>query len=135
MGQTIKAKHQHCLSELNEAVNEFLAFSENLTLLSSAHVRTQQIAQAVEGLQQILRQNLVANKLVKAVAESDAAALLDEIVDADTISELEAEVLAAAGGIENSEMMQFLTEIMDKAERKYNRLLEKAHTYNALLKG
>ncbi|MDP3875535.1 MAG: hypothetical protein Q8Q50_00995 [Methylobacter sp.] len=135
MRQTIKAKHQRCLSELNEAVNAFLAFSENLTLLTSAHVRTQQIAQAVEGLQQILRQNLVANKLVKAVAESDAAALLDEIVDADTISELEAEVLAAAGGIENSEMMQFLTEIMDKAERKYNCLLEKAHAYNALLKG
>lgn len=135
MRQTIKAKHQLHLSELKTAVYEFLAFTENLTLLKSAHAKAQQIAQAVDGLQQLLQQGLVANKLVKAVGTSEAAALLDEIVDADAISELEADVLAAADGIENAEVTQFLTEIMDKAERKYNRLLAKAHAYNALLKG
>ncbi|MDO9142135.1 MAG: hypothetical protein Q7U38_17580 [Methylobacter sp.] len=135
MRQTIKAKHQRCLHELKDAVNEFLLLTEDLALLKSAHETVQEIAQAVAAVQQLLRQNLVANKLVKAVSESEAAALLDEIVDTDVISELEEDWLAAADGIENSEVTQFLAEMMDKVERKYNLLLEKAHTYNALLKG
>lgn len=44
-------------------------------------------------------------------------------------------MLSAAEGIEDAEVTQFLTQVMDKVERKYNRLLEKAHAYNALLKG
>jgi len=88
------------------------------------------MAQAID----VLQQGLVANKLAKAVNTSEAATLLDEIVDADVVSELEAYVLSAAEGIENAEVTQFLAEVMDKVERKYNLLLEKAHAYNALLK-
>jgi len=42
-------------------------------------------------------------------------------------------VLSATASIENVQITEFLTEIMDKVEHKYNRLLEKAHAYNALL--
>jgi len=135
MRQTIKAKHELRLYELKKAVNDFLEFTENLTLLKAVNERVQDMAQAVDGLQQLLQQGLVANKLAKAVNASEAAVLLDEIVDADAVSELEAYMLSAAEGIENVEVSQFLTEIMDKVERKYNRLLEKAHAYNALIKG
>lgn len=134
MRQTIKAKHELRLYELKKAVNEFIEFTDHLTLLQGVNEKAQEMVQAVEALQQLLQQGLVANKLVKAVNVSDAAALLDEIVDADAVSELEAYVLSAAEGVENPEVMQFLAEIMDKVERKYNLLLEKAHAYNALLK-
>lgn len=123
------------MHELNEAAHEFLALTEDLTLLKSAHETAREIAQAVDGVQQIVRQSLTASKLVKAISESEAAALLDELVDSDPISELEDNMLAAADGIENVEVTQFLAETMDKVERKYNLLLEKVHTYNALLKG
>jgi hypothetical protein len=135
MRQTIKAKHELRLYELKKAVNDFLEFSENLTLLKAVNEKAQEMAQAVDALQQLLQQGLVANKLVKTINTSEAAALLDEIVDADAVSELEAYMLSAAEGIEDDEVTQFLTEIMDKVERKYNLLLEKAHAYNALLKG
>lgn len=135
MRQTIKAKHELRLYELKKAVNDFLEFTENLTLLQAVNEKAQEMAQAVDMLQQLLQQGLVANKLVKAVNTSEAAALLDDIVDADAVSELESYMLSAAEGIVDVEVTQFLTEVMDKVERKYNLLLEKAHAYNALLKG
>lgn len=135
MGQAIKAKHELRLYELKKAVNDFLEFTENLTLLKAVNEKAQEMAQAVDGLQQLLQQGLVANKPAKVGNSSEAAALLDEIVDADAVSELEAYILSAAEGIENAEVTQFLTEVMDKVELKYNRLLEKAHAYNALIKG
>lgn len=134
MRQTIKAKHELRLYELKKAVNEFLEFTENLTLLQGVHEKAQEMAQAVDELQQVLQQGLVAAKLVKALSATEAARLLDEIVDADAVSELESYMLSAAEGIEDAEVTQFLTEVMDKVELKYNRLLEKAHAYNALLK-
>ena len=135
MRQTIKAKHELRLYELKKAVNDFLEFSENLTLLQAVNEKAQEMAQAIDVLQQLLQQGLTANKLVKALNATEAATLLDEIVDADVVSELEAYMLSAAEGIENVEVTQFLTEVMDKVERKYNLLLEKAHAYTALLKG
>jgi hypothetical protein len=135
MRQTIKARHELRLYELKKAVNEFLEFAENLTLLQAVNEKAQEIAQAVDVLQQLLQQGLADNKLVKALNATEAATLLDEIVDADAVGELESYMLSAAEGIEDAEVTQFLTQVMDKVERKYNRLLEKAHAYNALLKG
>lgn len=135
MRQSIKAKHELRLYELKKAVNDFLEFTDDLTLLGGVNEKAREIAKAVEALQQLLAQGLVGSKLAKAVHVSEASALLDEIVDADPISELEAQMLAAAEAIDNEEVTRFLTEIMDKVERKYNRLLEKAHAYNALMKG
>lgn len=135
MRQTIKAKHELRLYELKKAVNEFLEFSENLTLLHAVNEKAQEMARAVDDLQQLLQQGGAANKLVKAVSTSEAAAQLDEIVDADVVSELEAYLLSTSENVENAELTRFLTEVMDKVELKYNRLLEKAHAYNALLKG
>jgi hypothetical protein len=135
MRQTIKAKHELSLYELKKAVNEFLEFSENLTLLQAVNEKAQEMARAVDDLQQLLQQGGAANKLVKAVSASEAAAQLDEIVDADVVSELEAYLLSASENVEDAELTRFLTEVMDKVELKYNRLLEKAHAYNALLKG
>ncbi len=135
MRQTIKAKHELHLYELKKAANDFLEFTENLTLFQAINEKVQEMAQAVDELQQLLQQGLTATKLVKALSATEAAVLLDEIVDVDAVSELESYLLSAAEGIEDVEVTQFLTEVMDKVELKYNRLLEKAHAYNALLKG
>jgi len=135
MRQTIKAKHELRLYELKRAVNDFLEFTENLTLLEAVNEKAREIALAIDVQQQLLQQDLTADKLADAINASEAAAMLDEIVDADAVGELEAYILSAAEGIEDAEVMQFLTEVMDKVEYKYNLLLEKAHAYNALLKG
>ena len=135
MRQIIKAKHELRLYELKKTVNDFLEFTENLTLLRAVNEKAQEMVRAIDVLQQVLQLDLAADQLVKAINASEAAALLDEIVDADAVGELEAYILSAAEGIEDAEVTQFLTEVMDKVEHKYNLLLEKAHAYNALLKG
>jgi hypothetical protein len=134
MRQTLKAKHELRLYELKKAANEFLEFTENLTLLQAVNEKAREMAQAVDVLQQLLQQDLAENQLVKVINASEAVTLLDEIVDADAVSELEAYIVSATDGIEGAEVTLFLTEVMDKVEYKYNRLLEKAHAYNALLK-
>jgi hypothetical protein len=125
MQQTLKAKHELRLYELKKAADEFLEFTENLTLLAVVNQKALEITQAVAVLQQDLAEDNI--------NASEAAILLDEIVDADAMSELEVLVLSATASIENVQITEFLTEIMDKVEHKYNRLLEKAHAYNALL--
>lgn len=134
MRQTLKAKHEQHLNELSKAVNEFLEFTDSLTLLRGVNEKAAEVAQAVDGFRQVLRQGLAANKLAKAISDSESATLLDEIVDDDAVSELEAYMLSVADATEDPGVTQFLTEIMDKVERKYNLLLEKAHAYNALIK-
>jgi len=135
MRQTIKAKHELRLYELKKAVNDFLEFTESLTLLQAVNEKAREVGQAVDVLQKLLQQDLAANKLVNTLNATDAAALLDEIVDTDMVSELESYMLLAAESVDDTKVTQFLIEVMDKVERKYNQLLEKTHTYNALLKG
>lgn len=125
MQQTLKAKHELRLYELKKTADEFLEFTKNLTLLAVVNQKALEITQAVAVLQQDLAEDNI--------TALEATILLDEIVDADAMSELEVYVLSATVSIENVQITQFLTEIMEKVEHKYNRLLEKAHAYNALL--
>ncbi len=135
MRQTTKAKHQLRLHELKKELSEFLELTNNLTLLQSVNEKAMEMTEAVDELQQLLGQGLAGNKLIQAISNSEAAILLDEIVDDDPVSELEGTMLSMAEGIENPEITRFLTEMMDKVERNYNQLLKKIHAYNALIKG
>jgi fructose-specific component phosphotransferase system IIB-like protein len=133
MRQALRAKHELRLYELKKAANEFLEFTEYLTLLQAVNSKVQEVTQAVNLQQLLLQQELVGDELVKALNESEAAILFDEIVDADAMSGLEVYILSAAENIEDAEITLFLTEFIDRVELKYDRLLEKVHAYNALL--
>lgn len=134
MQQTVKAKYEFQLYELKKAVAEFLEFTENLTLLQAVNDKAQEIGQAADVLQAVLKQDLPAGELVSAMNATEAAALLEEIVDADAVSELESYVLSASADMDDAVVTQFLAEVMEKVDLKYSRLLEKAHVVNALLK-
>ena len=128
MLQTSETKHTLRLRELKKALDNFLEFTENITLFQAINKHAQAIAQAVDALEQGLTENMPVNTLIA----SEAAILLDEIIDVDAISELEAYLLSCTERIENRELTQFLTEVMDKVEHQYNILLKKAQAYNAL---
>ncbi len=135
MQQALKTKHELRLYELKKAANEFIEFTENFSLLQTINIKAQEAVQAVNTLQQLLEQRLSDDELVKAINSSVALIFFDEIVDADAMSNLEGYILSAAENIEDAEISIFLTEMMDRVELKYNRLLEKVHAYNALLIG
>jgi hypothetical protein len=135
MRQALKAKYELRLYELKKAANEFLEFTEYLTLLQAVNVKVQEVIQAVNLQQLLLQRGLVEEELIKALNESGAAVLFDEFVDDDAMSGLEGYLMSTAENIEDAEITLLLTELMDRVELKYNRLLEKVHAYNALLTG
>lgn len=60
--------------------------------------------------------------------------MLEEIVDVDAVSELKEYVQSASENLDDAVVARFLAEVMEKVDLKYNRLLEKAHAFNELLK-
>ncbi|MFA6162079.1 MAG: hypothetical protein WC685_01475 [Methylobacter sp.] len=134
MQQTVKVKCDFRLYELKKAVTEFLEFTENLTLFQVVNDKAQEIVQAVDVLQMVLKQDLPADELFSVMNATEAAALLEEIVDADAVSELEDYVQSASENLDDAVVARFLAEVMEKVDLKYNRLLEKAHAFNDLLK-
>ena len=135
MQQTVKAKCELRLYELKKAVTEFLEFTENLTLFQAVNDTVQEIVRAVDVLQMVLKQDLSADELVSVMNATEAAALLEEIVDADAVSELEDYVESASENLDDAVVARFLAEVMEKVDLKYSRLLEKTHAFNELLKG
>ncbi|MFA6164952.1 MAG: hypothetical protein WC685_16185, partial [Methylobacter sp.] len=122
MQQTFKAKCELRLDELKKAVTEFLEFTENLTLFQAVNDTVQEIVQAVDVLQMVLKQDLSADELVSVMNATEAAALLEEIVDADAVSELEDYVESASENLDDAVVARFLAEVMEKVNLKYSRL-------------
>lgn len=135
MQQIFKAKCELRLDELKKAVTEFLEFTENLTLFQAVNDTAQDIVQAVDVLQMVLKQDLSADELISVMNATEAVALLEEIVDADAVSELEDYVQSASENLDDAGVARFLAEVMEKVDLKYSRLLEKTHAFNELLEG
>lgn len=121
------------LTQIRHAAVELYRFTEKLTLLKIVHQVAVQIIKAVDSLQKEI-QGLSGEKLLNTLDNSKSALFLEEVVDADTISEFEAYVLPFAKNLEDEELTRFLSEVTDKMEAKYNKMLEKTHVFNALIK-
>ncbi|MCK5121057.1 MAG: hypothetical protein KAQ91_03695, partial [Methylococcales bacterium] len=67
------------------------------------------------------------------LSDSEAIDVLDEIVDTDAVSELEDRFFMVIGSMEDNEMGEFLTELIEKIEIRYSDLVEAIHELNALL--
>lgn len=121
------------LIEIRQAAAELYRFTDKITLLKIIHQIAIQIIKSVEAIQKET-QMLSGEELLDALELSKSALFLEEIVDADAMSELEAYVLPFAKNLENEELTRFLSEVTDKIEIKYNVMLEKIHEFNALIK-
>lgn len=121
------------LTNIRQAAAELYRFTEKLTLLKIVHQVAVQIIKAVDTLQKEIN-TLSGEELLDVLESSKSALFLEEVVDADTMSELEAYVLPFAKNLEDEELTRFLSEVTDKIEAKYNAMLEKTHEFNALIK-
>lgn len=65
--------------------------------------------------------------------EMDAINYLDEMVDFDPVSELEARFYDMTGEGREDQLSEFLMQILDKIEKAHSALVEKLHECNALL--
>ncbi len=121
------------LMDIRHSAIELYRFTEKLTLLKMVTQVAIQIIKAVDTIQKEIS-TLSGEALLDALELSKAVAFLDEIVDADAISELESYVLPFAKNLDDEALTCFLSEVTDKVEAKYNAMLEKTHEFNALIK-
>ncbi len=122
------------LVEIQKAAAELYRFTDKLTLLKMVHRVAVKIIQAVDLVQTELKKSDSREEALDALESSISVLFLEEVVDADTMSELEDYILSFAKQLDDEDLIRFLSEIMDKVEIKYNTLLEKTHEFNALLK-
>jgi hypothetical protein len=123
----------HSLIEIRQAATDLYRFTEKLTLLKIVqHVAVQTI-KVVDSIQKEVK--TASNEKQLSIFQSSKLALfLEDVVDADIMSELENYILPFAKNLENSELTTFLSEVTDKTEAKYNVMLQKIHEFNALIK-
>jgi hypothetical protein len=125
---------KNALTEIRQAAAELYRFTEKLTLLKMVHHVAVHIIKAVDNLQKELKKPLAGADLFDALESSKSVLFLEEVVDADTMSDLEDYILSFAKKLDDEDLTRFLSEVMDKVEAKYNAMLEKTHEFNALIK-
>jgi len=121
------------LIEIRHAAAELYRFTEKLALLKIVHHVAVQVIKSVDMIQKEIKA-LSGEKLLDAIETSKSVLFLEEVVDGDTMSELEGYVLPFAKNLDDVELTRFLSEVTDKVETKYNAMLEKIHEFNALIK-
>jgi hypothetical protein len=121
------------LTEIHQAAAELYRFTEKLTLLKMVNQVAIQTIKAVDTIQKEIKA-LSGDKLLDVLESSQSAFFLEEMVDADTMSELESFVLPFTKNLEDKDLICFLSEVTDKVETKYNAMLGKIHEFNALIK-
>jgi hypothetical protein len=124
---------KNSLIEIRQTAAELYRFTEKLTLLKIVHHVAVQVIKSVDGVQKEIKM-LSGEKLLDAIEASKSVLFLEEVVDGDTISDLESYVLPFAKNLDDVELTRFLSEVTDKVETKYNVMLEKIHEFNALVK-
>ncbi len=124
---------KNSLIEIRQTAAELYRFTEKLTLLKIVHHVAVQVIKSVDGVQKEIKM-LSGEKLLDAIEASKSVLFLEEVVDGDTISDLESYVLPFAKNLDDVELTRFLSEVTDKVETKYNVMLEKIHEFNAQFK-
>ena len=122
------------LIEIRQTAAELYRFTEKLTLLKMVHHVAIQVIKSVDNLQKELKKPLTGVDLFVTLESSKSVLFLEEVVDADTMSDLEDYILSFTKKLDDEDLTQFLSEVMDKVETKYNSMLEKTHEFNALIK-
>ena len=121
------------LTEIRQVAADLYRFTDKLSLLKIVHQVAIQTIKITDIIQKEI-EGLSEDKLLDAIELSQSVLYLEDMVDADTMSELENYVLPFAQNLEDEELTRFLSEVTDKIETKYNVMLQKIHDFNALIK-
>lgn len=121
------------LVEIRQAATDLYRFTDKITLLKMVNQIAIKIIKTTDAIQKDIV-NLADVPLFDALENSKSVLFLEDVVDADTMSELEFYILPFAKDLSNPELTSFLSDITDKVEIKYNVMLQKIHLFNALIK-
>lgn len=130
--KSIKKRFKQLLAELADTANELALLSADLSLLQEI----QEIARKVLAASQTL--SLRAAQLNKAefvdeIADCEALALLEELIDNDAVSTLEDVFFAELENHADSRIGEFLQQLLEKIDKRYTKILENIQQLSSLL--
>ncbi|MDD1622468.1 MAG: hypothetical protein LUQ11_13415 [Methylococcaceae bacterium] len=130
--KSIKKRFKQLLAEIEQSASELAVLSADLELLSEIRRMANQVSKACEALR------LETSKLKKAnfsegIADAETLAQLDEIVDIDAISALEDRFFAELQNQADSDIGEFLQQLLDKIDKCYTKMVENIQQLSALL--
>lgn len=128
------AKEQ-CKKVLKEAkmlTGAFAYLVLDVSVLADVYVMLGSVGKAVDGIALELNR-YQGDDWPEHLRKMEAINYLDEMVDFDPLSELEARFYEISGSESSVELSEFLMQILDKIEKAHSALVEKLHEFNALL--
>lgn len=128
---SIKKRGKRLLVEIQEAAHQLALLSCDLSLLKEIFDVAQSAQAAAASLNTELA-GLKKTEFCAKLASSETLSVLDELVDNDAISALEQRLFAARPDMENSEIGDFLQQLLEKIEKRYVALVESIQQLTAL---
>lgn len=127
-----KERCKKVLKESKMLAGAFAYLVLDITLLKGIHQVLGQVGEAIDDISSEI-DDYQGSDLLGHLQEMNAINYLDEMVDFEPVSELEAQFYEITGGEEREELSGFLMQFLDKIEKAHSVLVEKLHEFNALL--
>jgi hypothetical protein len=130
--KSVKKRFRLLLKEIHASASVIAFISADLTLLNEVH----SLAEKVLSLEKIL--NLQAAEIkktefIQTIIDSEALHELEEIIDIDIISQLEARFFDGLDNHAENEIGDFLQQLLQKIEKPYHSMLDDIQNLIALL--
>lgn len=130
--KSIKKRFKHTLAEIEQQASTLCLLTAELSLLESLYKLSSQVLQVCEQLEQ---QASALNKtdFIEGMAGNPGVIQLNEWVDADVMSLLEQQFFAAVDNHADSNIGEFLQQLLEKLEPRYTQMLNNIQQLSGLL--
>jgi hypothetical protein len=129
-----KAQYKKVLKESKMLAGAFAYLVLEVSLLEEVHQMLVRVGKAIDEIAAEV-DSYEGDDFLAHLQKMDAINYLDEMVDFDPVSELEARFYEMSGEQASKGLSEFLMQIVDKIEKAHAALIEKLHDFNALLEG
>jgi hypothetical protein len=130
--KSIKKRFKLLLAEIEQLASELGLLCADLSLLSEMQQTADKILRACEDLSSQVSE-LKKAAFRDGIAEAEALAELEEMVDSDAISGLEDRFFAELGNHADSGAGEFLQQLLEKIDKRYTKMIERIQQLSALL--
>lgn len=130
--KSIKKRFKSLLAEIEQLASELGLLCADLPLLSEMQQTAGKILHACEDLSSQVSE-LKKAAFRDGIAEAEALAELEEMVDSDAISGLEDRFFAELDNHADSGAGEFLQQLLEKIDKRYTKMVEHIQQLSALL--
>ena len=127
-----KERCKKALKESKMLASAFAYLILDVSLLAGVYQMLAHVGKAIDEIASEI-DSYQGDDLLVHLREMNAINYLDEMVDFDPVSELEARFYEIQGDRSGGELSEFLMQILDKIEKAHSALIGKLHEFNALL--